>query len=188
MNDIYVFDVETKRSFDELGGFRYLADLGVSVISVYSYQGKEMKSYEEREVPDLLKKLKNAELLIGFNIKRFDLPVLQPYTDVYLNDLPVLDIMDNVKNHLGYPVSLNRLAEATLGKGKSGDGLKALAWYKEGKIDLIKRYCEDDVTLTKDLFEFGLKNEEIYALDRDSGERLVIPADWQFIKQANFNF
>lgn len=74
---------------------------------------------------------------------------------------PTIDLLEEVKKRLGYRLSLDRLAEQTLGVQKSADGLQALKWYKEGRIDKIIRYCRQDVEITRDLFLFALKNEHL---------------------------
>ena len=74
-----------------------------------------------------------------------------------LSQLPTLDLLEEVHNCLGYRLSLNRLAEQTLGKQKTADGLQALAWYKEGRIDLIQSYCRKDVEITRDILYYALE-------------------------------
>ena len=59
---------------------------------------------------------------------------------------------------MSHRLSLDRLAEHTLGTKKSADGMQALKWYKEGKIREICEYCRQDVEITKNLFLHGLEN------------------------------
>lgn len=174
-----VIDVETKRSFEEVGGFHYVADLGVSVTVAYSYDTDSFLVFEEKDMPKLMEIMKKATRLIGFNIRRFDLPVLQPYASFPLKGQNFLDLMDDVKRHLGFFVSLDSLAQATLKRSKSGHGLDALRWYKHGEIEKIKKYCADDVAITRDLYEFGKKEGKVFATDKRSGELLKIPTTWQ---------
>ncbi len=85
-------------------------------------------------------RLKKLDLVVGFNIKRFDYRVLQPYTKVKLAEVPTLDILEEVHTLLGHRLSLNHLAEKTLGEKKTGDGLLALELYAAGKweeLDLL---------------------------------------------------
>jgi len=58
--------------------------LGVSVLGAYVYGDDKYYTYEEHELPDFEKLLKNAGVVIGFNINHFDLPVLQPYVSLNL--------------------------------------------------------------------------------------------------------
>jgi len=105
--------------------------------------------------------------------------VLQPYISWNLKSLPTLDLMDDVKKSLGHRLYLDSLADATLGIRKSGDGLQALRWYKEGKMDEIKKYCLKDVEITKNLYEFGKKNGHVLFYSRDTGGRTAIPVAWE---------
>jgi hypothetical protein len=62
---------------------------------------------------------------------------------------------EDAVNFLGHRVGLNALAKATLGESKSGHGLEALQWFKDGRVEDVKKYCLDDVRLTKNLYEHG---------------------------------
>jgi DEAD/DEAH box helicase domain-containing protein len=166
-----VFDVETKRSAAEVGGWHKAEKMGVSVVVLYDSRQDAYRTFFENELDDFIKALKEFDLVVGFNNKRFDNQVLSAYTDVDLYSLPTLDILEEVRNRLGYRLSLNHLAEHTLGVKKSGDGLQALHWYKQGKIDKIVEYCRDDVKITRDLYLFGREND--YILFKNKAGKLV---------------
>ena len=183
MAEKLVFDVETQRDFAEVEG-RKMELLGVSVCGVYSYEQNHYDAYLEAELaPKLAPRLQAAELLIGFNIRRFDLPVLQPYLPYPVSTLPVLDIMEEVVKNLGHRLSLDSLAQGTLGQGKSGSGLDALRWFKEGRFDLITKYCLDDVRLTKELYDYGKIHGRLFATNRFGPDKLQIPVFWPERKQ-----
>lgn len=152
-----VFDLETIRSAEEVGGWHQAQKMGVSVAVVYDSEINDFVTYLENEMDTLVKHLQSFELVIGFNNKRFDNVVLSSYTHVDLNSLPALDLLEEIYNYLGYRLSLNSLAEHTLGKTKTADGLQALQWYKEGRIDLIRHYCRRDVEITRDLLFHALE-------------------------------
>lgn len=178
VNEI-VFDVETKKSFDEVGGRNNLAALGVSVLGAYFYRDGSFKAYEEHELPEFEQELENADRVIGFNIRNFDLPVLQPYMKrVMLGALPALDIFDDVTAKLGHRISLDALAKATLGAQKSGHGLEALQWFREGRVQEVKDYCLKDVELTRDLYEFGKKQGHLLFDSIVDGKRYAVSVDW----------
>ncbi|MFH1215872.1 MAG: DEAD/DEAH box helicase [Pseudomonadota bacterium] len=153
-----VFDVETKRSADEVGGWHRAERMGISVAVVYDGEKDDFFVYREEQMGELIAHLRRLDLVVGFNNKRFDNQVLSAYTDFDLSKLPTLDILEEVKNRLGYRLSLERLAEKTLNIQKSGSGLLALQWYKEGRIDKIIDYCRKDVEITRDLLLFGVEN------------------------------
>jgi len=178
MAEKLVLDLETQKEFAEVEG-RKPELLGVSVVGVYSYAEDRYDAYLEADLgTKLAPRLQAAGLLIGFNIRRFDLPVLQPYLPYPVTPLPMLDIMEEIVKHLGHRLSLESLSQATLGRGKSGHGLDALKWFKEGRFDLITKYCLDDVKLTKELYDYGKEHGRLFATSRFSEEKLQIPVFW----------
>jgi DEAD/DEAH box helicase domain-containing protein len=178
MAEKLVLDLETQKDFAEVEG-RKLELLGVSVVGVYSYEQNRYDAYMEADIKEkLAPRLQAAELLIGFNIRRFDMPVLQPYLPYPVGPMPVLDILEEVVKNLGHRLSLDSIAQATLGRGKSGSGLDALKWFKEGRFDLITKYCLDDVKLTKEVYEYGKEHGRLFATSRFGGEKLQIPVFW----------
>ncbi|MBI4343915.1 MAG: WYL domain-containing protein [Candidatus Omnitrophica bacterium] len=178
MAERLVLDLETQRDFNEVDG-RKMELLGVSVVGVYSYAENRFDAYLEADIASkLAPRLQAAELLIGFNIRRFDLPVLQPYLPFSVAALPVLDIMEEIVKNLGHRVSLESLAQATLGRGKSGHGLDALRWFKEGRFDLITQYCLDDVKLTKEVYDYGQQHGRLFVTSRFSDQKLQVPVFW----------
>lgn len=173
-----VFDVETKKEFAEVGGYRNAHLLGVSVVGVYTYNDDQFKAYEEHELAELEKAMSEAGLIIGFNIKHFDYPVLQPYfKNLVLAQAPTLDLMEKVEEVVGFRVGLDSLAQNTLGAKKTSHGLEALQWFREGKIQQIKDYCLQDVKLTRDLYEYGLNHGSLMFESRTDGLK-TIPATW----------
>ncbi|MBM9602875.1 DEAD/DEAH box helicase [Desulfopila inferna] len=153
-----VFDLETKFSADEVGGWHRAEKMGISVGVVYDSVLDGCVTYLEHETAQLVAHLQSLDLVVGFNNKQFDNRVLASYTTVDLTGLPTLDLLEEVKNHLGYRLSLNGIAEHTLSIKKSGDGLMALQWYREKNFEMLSKYCKKDVEITRDLLIFGLEN------------------------------
>jgi DEAD/DEAH box helicase domain-containing protein len=172
-----VFDVETKRSAAEVGGWHRADRMGISVVVLYDSMADNFKTYLEKDIPDLIRDLQSFELVVGFNNKRFDNRVLSAYSVFNLESLPTLDIMEVITNRLGYRLSLDRLAEHTLGVKKSANGLQALQWYKEGRMDEIIHYCRQDVKITRDLFLFGLENRFLLFQNK-AGSVVRLPVDF----------
>jgi len=166
-----VFDVETQRSAQEVGGWHRAERMGVSVAVLYDSKQDAFQVYEEKEIPAMIAHLEGCDLVVGFNNRRFDNRVLLPYGGSRLTTLPTIDLLEEVQRHLNYRLSLDSLAEHTLGAKKNGSGLDALRWYKEGNIPAIVEYCKKDVALTRDLFLFGLANG--YFLFRNKAGHLV---------------
>ncbi len=180
MKNHIVLDIETQNLFSDVGGKENLTKLSLSVAGVYSYASNSFLTFAENEMPQFAKLLEETDLIIGFNINHFDLPILQKYLSVDLNKIPALDIMNEVISKMGHRVSLDDLASNTLGKRKSANGLMAVQYWREGRIDELKKYCLDDVRLTRDLYEHGLKNGEIKFTARDANLPYIktIRVDW----------
>lgn len=179
MKDTLVLDIETKKSFADVGGKENLAMLGVAVLGMYSYRTDSFRAFEERELPEFERILGEAEHLIGFNIKGFDIPVLEPYiAPGIIGRVAVTDIFEDAVNFLGHRVGLDGVARATVGSGKSGHGLEALEWFKEGRVEEVKKYCLDDVRLTRDVYEYGKKNGHVLFESRSDGKIHSIPVEW----------
>jgi len=163
-----VLDIETQNLFSDVGGKENLVKLLLSVAGVYSYANNSFLTFTEKELPAFENLLKRTDLIIGFNINHFDLPVLQKYLSIDLSKIPTLDIMDEVVKTMGHRVSLDDLVINTLGKRKSANGLLAVDYFKQGRMDELKKYCLDDVRLTRDLYTHGLKHNEIKFTARDA--------------------
>lgn len=161
MSTEVVFDIETQNTFFDVDND--FKKLKVSVVSIYRYETNEYQSFTEDELYKLWPILEHSERLIGYNSEHFDLPVLNNY---YLGDLlkfPHLDLLKVIKESLGIRLKLDDVAQATLDNvKKSSHGLQAIEWWKEGKIDEIKKYCEQDVLVTKEVYEFGKKNKQLF--------------------------
>jgi len=160
-----VFDVETQKEFAEVGGRGRASQLKVSVCGVYDYSQDKYLIYEEREMSKLGSLLQSADQLIGFNSKGFDNAVLQPYFDFDLSEVPHLDLLEEINNVLGHRLSLEAVAQATLGTGKSGDGRQAIALFRAGRMDELKKYCLDDVKITRQVYEYAMKNGKLMYRD-----------------------
>ena len=176
--DILFFDLETQHSFQEVGGRDFLEKLLVSVAVTYSSLTGEFKSYTEPQALYLIEDLFSADTVIGFNLIHFDYRVLKPYTAKDLSQLKTIDMLLHIRDRLGFRVSLDSLGHATLGTGKSADGLQAIRWYREGKMDELTAYCKDDVEITYRLYEYGKLNGYVYYQDRYSGKKKKILVDW----------
>jgi DEAD/DEAH box helicase domain-containing protein len=163
---IVFFDLETKRDFDEVGGRHNVHKMGMSVAVTYSTTDRRYTPYTEDSVHYLVRELKSADLIVGFNVLRFDYQVLKGYTDEPLQRLPTLDMLEEVYKALGFRLSLGALAEATLGTGKLADGLQAIRWWREGKIQELINYCRQDVEITRHLYEFGRENKYLQYWDK----------------------
>lgn len=185
MDKRLVIDIETKKTFDEVGGRDHLDQLGVTIVGVYDYSRNQYQVYEEKDLGQFQNVLIDASLIIGFNLVGFDLPVLQPYLTIDINNLPVFDIMLDFQKKLGHRIGLDSLAKATLGIGKTGHGLDAIRFYREGRMQELKDYCLNDVKVTKDIFDYGIENRKIYYLSKLGEERKELVVDWSDYREPD---
>ena len=186
-SEYLVFDLETKTLVDAVGGWENFKKLEVSIACAYDSVSGEVKVFREEELKDLVR-LCQERLVIGYNSDRFDLPILEKY-GLDIKTVDSFDLMVDVSKVTGRPfVKLEKLAQDTLGEGKTADGTQATEWWKEGKIDKIIEYCKQDVIVTRDLFHYGRDNGYI-VLEKvaNSGEKNKIkkmekvdyPVDWK---------
>lgn len=155
-----VFDIETKNLFSDVGK-NDPALLDLSLICIYDSETNLYSSFLEEELVNLWPILEKADMLIGYNSDHFDIPLLNKYYPGNLTHIKSLDLLKEIKESLGRRLKLDSVAEATLGVGKSGHGLEAVVWWKAGEIEKIRKYCLDDVKITKELYEYALKNNTL---------------------------
>lgn len=177
MKNIVYFDLETQRSADEVNGWEHISRMGMSVGVTFSTARGDYAIYSEKRVDDLLTDLRRADLVVGFNVVRFDYEVLHGYTPFDLRQLPTLDMMVYLQEKLQHRLSLDALATGTFGLEKTADGMQALRWFKEGRLLDIAEYCCYDVKLTRLVHEHGLTHRQLHYQNR-FGRKLTVPVDW----------
>ncbi|MBE3598953.1 MAG: ribonuclease H-like domain-containing protein [Limnochordaceae bacterium] len=173
------FDLETQRLFQEVGGRHHLDRLGLAAAVTYCEGDGGFRHYFEDDAAALIDRLLGASLVVGFNVLRFDYEVLAGYSKDadLLYTVPTLDLMFELEQVLDWRPSLDSVARATLGTTKTASGLQAVEWYREGRIEEIVEYCEEDVSLTRALFHHGLREGRLSVLDRE-GAVIEVPAPW----------
>lgn len=162
-----VFDIETANWFGETGGSDPTA-LKLALVGIHDSKTDSYSSYVESELPKLWKILENTDLLVGYNSDHFDIPLLNKYYPGDLTRIRSLDLLKEIYGALGRRLKLDSVAQATLGEGKSGDGLKSLQWWRAGEIDKVREYCIKDVEITKRVFEYALEHGSIKYKDLGS--------------------
>ncbi|MBN22984.1 MAG: hypothetical protein CL678_16990 [Bdellovibrionaceae bacterium] len=171
-----VFDLETQRLVQEVGGWEHIDKLGVSVACAFDSKTNEYLSFKENELSELIELCENR-LVIGYNIRGFDLPVLVPY-GLKINKVDSFDIMYDLETLTRQRyLKLEAVARGTLGTGKSADGLKAVEWWKQGEIQKIIDYCMQDVKVTLDVFEYGRKHGHV-KIQRSEEKIVEVPVQW----------
>ncbi len=180
-----VFDIETSNTFQDIGE-NDPSKLDLSLIAIHDSETNEYSSYLKEDLPKLWPILEKADMLIGFNSDHFDIPLLDKYYHGDLHQIKSLDILKEIKNAYGRRIKLDQVAEGTLGINKSGHGLDAIKWWKQGEIEKIRKYCIDDVKITKDVYDYALKNGKV--LFKSVGkptEILLDTSKWEELDESN---
>ena len=172
-----VLDIETRRSAKQVGGWHRAERMGVSCAVLYDSLVDDFLVFYQEDMEALVERLNSLDLVIGFNIIRFDYKVLSGLSNFNFQSLPTLDLLMKIHERLGYRLGLDHLAKETLGKEKSADGLMALEWWKQGKIDKIVAYCTQDVRVTRDLYLYGRDNGFLVFKNK-AGYQVRVPVNW----------
>jgi len=179
MTDTVIFDLETQYLADEVGGWDHIRDMRLSVGVTYHVEEAVYRVYAEAEVERLIDALRQADLVVGYNVLRFDYEVLRAYaaTDDLFDAVPTVDMLKDLRQALGWRPKLDSVASATLGETKSADGLQAVYWFRQGLVDQVIDYCRRDVEVTWRVYQFGQQNG--YVQCRDRRWRLhKVPVPW----------
>lgn len=162
------------------GGRLDVTTMEITVVGVHDSSTGEYTSYLVPELPKLWNVLETADMLIGFNSDSFDIPLLNRYYPGDLTAIKSLDIMVEVQKALGRRLRLQSLAQGTLGRGKKGDGLKAVEWWEQGLYDKVREYCIEDVRLTRELYDYALKNGSLKYKDLSQKKEIKLDtSSWE---------
>lgn len=171
-----VLDIETQKLVQEVGGWEHVDKLGVSVACVYDSKKDEFSSFLEKDLKKLID-LCEERLVVGYNIRGFDLPVLVPY-GLEIKKIDCFDLMFDLENLTRQRyLKLEAVARGTLGVGKSADGIQAVEWWKAGLVQKIIEYCIQDVKITRDVFQFGRQNGFV-KIQRSEEKITQVPVQW----------
>lgn len=159
-----VYDVETKHIFEEIAG-EDITKLGISYLAYYRSDTDTIEGLFDQDVPQFKKAMDQSDLIIGYNIIEFDNRVLKGYFQFDDSKYTFLDLYKVIhKTHNVY-IKLDNITSTTLGAGKIAHGLDAIRFYREGNLDKLKEYCDSDVQLTRDVYQFIKDNKFFYYTD-----------------------
>ncbi len=175
---VITFDIETANVLPTLSR-NDLSRMELSIVGIHDSETNEYSSYSVEELPKLWPILEHADMLVGYNSDTFDIPILNRYYAGDLTKIKSLDLLVEVQKALGRRLRLQSLAEATLKRGKGGNGLQAVAWWAEGKYDLVREYCIEDVKITREIYDYALKNGALKYKDlKDIRDLKIDTRDW----------
>jgi len=180
-----VFDIETSNIFQEVGS-NNPADLSISVVGLYEYKNDKYSTFLVEDFGNLWPIIEDADMLITFNGDHFDIPLLNKYYSGDLSKIKSLDILREMQKVAGRRMKLDQIAEGSLGVNKTGHGLDAIKWWREGDVEKVKKYCLDDVRITKDVYEYALKNNKlIFKEGPNLNEVKLDTSDWETLPPSS---
>jgi DEAD/DEAH box helicase domain-containing protein len=169
-----VFDLETQNTFEE-AGTSDPAGLDISVAGAYDSVTDKYTTVTVDELNKIWPIFEQAEVLVGYNSNHFDIPLLNKYYHGDLTHIKSIDLLEDIRASLGRRLKLDMVAQATIGAKKSANGLQAIKWWREGNVEDVKKYCQQDVKVTKLLFEYAREHKKV--LFKDGGRKREIPLD-----------
>lgn len=158
---VVTFDIETANWMSDTGSSDP-ADLKIALVCIHDSETDAYSSYLESELPQMWRILERTDVLVGYNSNHFDIPLLNKYYPGDLTRIKSLDIMSEVHAALGRRLKLDAIAEGTLGEKKlDGKNGQSIVWWRAGEIEKVREYCFKDVELTKNIFDYALKNGSV---------------------------
>jgi hypothetical protein len=183
-----VFDIETANIFSDVGSADPAA-LDIAVVGIYDSESDSYLSYLEEDLSKLWAILERADMVIGFYSEHFDMPLLNKYYSGDLTKIKHLDILKEIRKQYGRGMKLDQLAEGTLGRKKSGHGLEATKWWREGEVEKVRAYCLDDVRITKEIYDYAIANQKL--MFKEGGQVKEIKLDtseWEKPSDSKMTF
>lgn len=176
------FDIETEGDFRHNGDF---SALELTVLGVHDSADDTLKSFYREELSAAWPLFEAADIIVGYNSDHFDIPILGKYYAGDLTKIKSIDLLKEVKNVLGRRLKLDNLAEATLGKAKTANGLQAVEWWKQGLREKVRDYCLADVTITNELYLHAKKQGFLKYRDYDGIRELKLDSSsWEAADKA----
>jgi DEAD/DEAH box helicase domain-containing protein len=175
---VITFDIET-RNIVPNSAFS-MENQELTICCIHDSETGEYSSFLKEDLPKLWGILERADILVGYNSDHFDIPILNRYYSGDLTKIKSIDLLKEVRNVLGRRLKLDNLAEATLGRNKTADGMQAVTWWDEGKIDLVREYCIADVKITRELYDYARKHKSLKYKDFDGVRDIKLdPTTWE---------
>ena len=178
MAKIVYFDLETQKIASEMGGWGHIDKMGLAVAVLYHSDRSAYEVYLEKDAERLISDLRRADLVVGFNVIRFDYAVLSAYSVFDFSTVPTLDLMVSLEERIGHRVGLDAVADATCGVKKTSSGMEAIQWWREGKHAQVAEYCCYDVKATKLVHEHGVRTGKVSFVSHKTMLKQQVKVDW----------
>ena len=179
--NIVYFDLETQKVASEVGGWAHIDKMGLAVAVLYHTERNEYAVYLEKDADKLIQDLRRADLVVGFNVQRFDYTVLSAYSVFDFSTVPTLDLMLSLEERIGHRVGLDAVADATCGVKKTSTGMEAIQWWREGQRAKVAEYCCYDVKATRMVHEHGVRHGRVAYVSHKTMLKQYVKVDWASI-------
>ena len=186
MANIVYFDLETQKIATEVGGWGHIDKMGLAVAVLYHTDKNEYSVYLEKDADQLVADLRRADLVVGFNVLRFDYTVLSAYSVFDFSSVPTLDLMVSLEEKIGHRVGLDAVASATCGIKKTASGLESIQWWREGKHQQVAEYCCYDVKATRMVHEHGVRTGQVAYMSFNTKLKQFAKVDWATIGPVGY--
>jgi DEAD/DEAH box helicase domain-containing protein len=180
---VLTFDIETTNTFDDVASPNAV-DLDLAVVCVHDSETNEITHYFQEDLNKLWPLIEESDILVGWNSDHFDIPLLDKYYNGDLNQIKSLDLMAELRKSIGRRVKLDHVAQATLGEAKSADGLQSIVWWRNGEKQKVVDYCKQDVKVTRDIYDYALKNKSLkFTKNGGTREAEIDTSDWDKLEE-----
>ena len=195
---VMALDIETKNMSYDIGGFGNTHMFQVSTVATwdgnngtvyvdeavdsFAKSGHIVKPLSELKY-DLDNHLEKGGVLLGHNIKAFDLPILRDSMDIfcinkYLKNEKFIDTSRILMKEHGERFQLKNLVKCTMNDAKLMDSADAPKLWKMGQYDEVVEYCMKDTQLVYDLWKYGQTNGIVKAFSLEKAEHKDLEVKW----------
>ena len=181
-------DEERDPRYQYCGGWKDPDGMGISVLCAYASWLEEYRYFDENNLVDFVSLVAEADVITGFNIFGFDVPLLKAtltrlgHSEKTGMAGKCYDPFGDIKQTIGnFPKgwSLDNIAQATFGMAKTEDGANAPRFWQDGKIAQLYNYVTQDVKLEAMLFQHVLDGIPISCGDGSAPITLTGIKKWQ---------
>ena len=174
----HMFQVSTVATWDGANGTVYVDE----AVDSFAKSGHIIKPLSELKY-DLDNHLEKGGVLLGHNIKAFDLPILRDSMDIfcinkYLKNEKFIDTSRILMKEHGERFQLKNLVKCTMNDAKLMDSADAPKLWKMGQYDEVVEYCMKDTQLVFDLWKYGQENGIVKAFSLEKGEHKELEVKW----------
>ena len=166
--DFVVVDIEAADMVDDWSQ-PWLARMGSAV----TYHPRDLfKVWASDEVGQLAMYLNETDLIVGYAISHYDLPVIEKLAGCAISPARY-DLCEFVAKALNRRVRLDEVLGATLDLAKTGNGADAPKLFQQGALKELWAYNLNDVLLEYLLFRHA--RDVGYLLVEDRGRLIACP-------------